>query len=274
MTKYTFLKKLAIASGIVTIAGMLLDYAVLPQVRHMAEFGTVSSPKYSIMLSRDRNKYGSLEKTIEDYDPQEKAKEIFKELTGKDFPKEYKIEFEYLPDNVGGMHKCIDKKIIINKKIKDIDQLLKTYLHEMGHVVAQHSEYSKKAKEDIRILEEACAYAFENAGTSNLYNNDPDLAERINDIWKRDLPYFISEDKGSHKTGAVVFIAANAVLKDHYKTFNYLATLKNSDLDNLDEDIKRKVKEYVNDTTKLSVDLHVLARSKLIQAIYSGLIDR
>jgi len=178
----------------------------------------------------------------------ELAKEIFNDLTGKEFPSFYKIMKENdMDDSRWGYHFYLLDKIAYRDVNKSGN--LRTILHEMGHMIAQHVEENLFSRDEA-MLEEACAYAFANAGLHELSNNKEMKSFALfsknefgDDMLNRAKKFYKGgDDFEKHNSGAALFLAALYTIGDPNKTFNYLATLKDTDLDNLDPKIKEMMK--------------------------------
>ncbi len=193
---------------------------------------------------------------------EELSKKIFKKLTGKDLPDIEISEEDIEKENIAGYHSAFEGKIAYEdlRYITNIN----TLLHEYGHACAQHDEELIRKifpsdsvpieKSFLTIaLEEACAYAFNNAGIDRLYEVDKKTAvlskigfeismfNLIKRFYKSDL-----KDNDPHYLGAELFYATRKVLKDPKEVFNYLAQLKDSNLENLLPEIKEEIKYQRN----------------------------
>ncbi len=244
------------------------------QQKWIEEFGTVEKPNYLIKRESTKLKQekhcpknisiNNLSKTnaqlyfeIKNIDEVEISKQVFEELTNKKFPNikingnrvlwETKRKGEY-----NFFTRSVDYNII------DKQNTLECLLHEFGHVIAQHDEYNyiksgniNNVRDDIHILEEASAYAFTNAGLYYLLNEKEincdtymltRLSEKLfNENQKKFLDTKNEDDKWKHREGMILFMVTYKYFnKDPYKTFNYLVSLKDSDLNNLHPEIKEK----------------------------------
>ncbi|MDD5133429.1 MAG: hypothetical protein PHD81_04325 [Candidatus Nanoarchaeia archaeon] len=238
--------------------------------------GTIEKPTYFIQESFVPLKDFSLFKKDEIII----AKETFNLLTGKEFPKAVDFEkINENPIKLGWVGRYYQDQLKIKYVDSGKGKNLDTLVHEMGHMMVQHDEiplenifslydelsYNFEKAEDIfklgknkRVLEEAAAYAYTNAvfdyllkqGVSQEKNKE--ISEGFQEIFEAKLffkiemesrtnTFYIKGNNEEHYKGAALFYATEKVIKNPYNTFNYLATLKDSDLNNLDYRIKEQM---------------------------------
>lgn len=164
------------------------------------------------------------------------AKEAFMELTGRKFPSNLKIEKEDIAFKDWVEYYSSLEGRIAYEDLSSADNFL-NLTHAFGHVCAQHDEkMTNQEIFEIRILEEACAYAFTRACLDYAYRQaktkelasigkflfEESILEKARSFYKEE------DDAFCHGAGAAHFIAAFQIFQDPYITSNYLATVKGS----------------------------------------------
>jgi len=188
-----------------------------------------------------------------DLDVETVSQDIFTALTGQPFPPSIEVikKEELEIEDILGYHNFFEDKVVYKREIM-IRKLL-TLFHEYGHVIAQHQEERfPLIFKDTRVLEEACAYAFTHAAIHKLAEYEE--FKSITPFCKREYDshliriaqnfYHGKDEKYHHGEGAAYVIAALQVMDaSPFEVFNYLSSIKNSDLSNIDSEIKTRVKE-------------------------------
>ena len=237
-------------------------------------FGTVVKPTYPITQGSSGNKdlqtlevmlesswkdndveleYQEYNKFVPSFNPRDKAKQLFKQLTGKKLEKiDFVVEREINKNLQYGYHSCVLGRISVrsNTTIRDFI----AHMHELGHAITQHQEEnitgpilslvsSKKHRKDVKALEEACGHANAAAGIDELYKTNPNEALMAKLVFEVEMQSLLREHQTKrwdpHAEGAAIYLATRHVLKDPKSTFNYISTLKDSDLSNLNTHIKQ-----------------------------------
>ena len=189
------------------------------------------------LLMKDINSIGDLLSGQEsvDFNPHQISMQLFQQLTGKSFPDNVNFVHEQQRQNVGGYHNPLGG-IISSKGIQNLGELM-ILLHEEGHVIAQQSEQNTRGltslfttiNPDVKVLEEACAYAFVDASARIL--TDENIATALKFYFESYISRFaqkyyendpVAEDE--HYPAAALFLATREVYDDPARTFNQLAT--------------------------------------------------
>ncbi len=244
------------------------DHQELPDRRELSpdykeKFGTVEAPTYSIVVSFDAQgvydalllidhvttasirhirsyEYKPLLKQIESLEPEQMADDLFYARTRKPFPDSVTVQKEDLPKDRVGQHDAFLNKVSYEKQEKVGE--LSTLLHEYGHVITQHQEQW----EDLSSV-------------------------AMNDWEERNVSHILeyaqgNDDEHYHNEGYALTVATFQVLEDPYATFTYLATLENSDLENLDPKIVAQMNannSLLRQYTSKSEDRHSQASGRV-----------
>ncbi len=192
------------------------------------------------------------------FEPQEYMRMIFCDLTSNDFPSSVIFVHEEQREGIDGYHSPLENKIS-SEGFQNIRELL-VLLHEAGHLVAQHSESYVRERIsymwfrdnprlfEVKILEEACAYAFTDAGIRALsaHTQDSDTALLLKIHFESEMrhladKYFAGETDNEHYGSAALFYAARRILQNPCQVFNTLATVNESLLANVPEEISQEL---------------------------------
>jgi len=186
--------------------------------------------------------------------PQELAIQDFEGLIGLDFPQNIQFVHEDQSEGVGGYHEAI-RGIISSEGGEDIMEYL-ILLHEGGHAAAQHSEQLACGKvtglfrednTDSSVIEEACAMAFMGAGIQRRYSTDEEFASLAKFVFEAKIHGQVHRhyegEIDEHYQAAHVYLATREVLQDPQEVFNCLATLQDSSLENLSDEIQQRMQE-------------------------------
>lgn len=191
-------------------------------------------------------------------DEQALAMTLFTELTGQPLPDvELKME-EKLGEGTAGYHSPLEGKIAY-KDLRTIHNLI-TLLHEEGHLVAQHSEQAYKGlihgnlfgiHPEVKALDEACAFAFCDAGLHALPKSNEQLAKLSKFFFESYLLKEITAyyeggctSQEEHERGVAIYLAARAVYNDPAQTFNALATVQGSTINHLDSRVRQEMQSH------------------------------
>ncbi|MBI4017278.1 MAG: hypothetical protein HY363_06320 [Candidatus Aenigmarchaeota archaeon] len=170
-----------------------------------------------------------------DFDPHQISMQLFQQLTGKSFPENVHFVHEQQRQNIGGYHRFSDG-VISSKGIQNLEELM-VLLHEEGHAIAQQGEQNARGltmlfttiNSDLKVLEEACAYAFVDAGARILA--DENISTTLKFYFEAYISRFAQKyyendpvAENEHYPAAALFLATREVYNDPARTFNQLAT--------------------------------------------------
>ena len=163
----------------------------------------------------------------------DRAKGLYKIITGRDAPKGIKLSIEN-PEHGDaiGTHSFLEKKI----KSEDASyaRTLSTLMHELGHDAEQHSESTyyqlfgrlKLRTNELTVRSEACAYTLQIASSD--YEEDPNLSKIMNVLNVMNMKYFVEDwfrgEQQPHRRAMAVADAAITHFGNAKDAFNYLAT--------------------------------------------------
>ncbi len=180
-----------------------------------------------------------------------KSKELFKKMTGKDWPSNLEANIEEIEEEkVAGTHNHITGEIKSEKR--SYPRTLSILMHESGHAASQQNEQefydslnilTVRHRRGTDIMEEASAYAFQIASA---YYDDTDSKERIGEnliSLKGFIESYFNGDRETHREAAALAEAAVEYFQCPKKAFNYLATTRYENVDPKIREIIDKAKE-------------------------------
>ncbi len=174
------------------------------------------------------------------------AKKVFAALTGKEMPAIVTYTADLKQKGIVGLQEGTH---ISYKNCGPLENLL-TLFHENSHEAALSSEtFGVSMPKDSHVLEEACAYAGAHACLHWMSQQDElkNLAKKGSISFDYELVdqvrkfAFGQEDEWRHYEAMSVFLAAEQVFENPYETFNYLQTVKDGSLKNLNARIVHKM---------------------------------
>lgn len=169
--------------------------------------------------------------------PEEYIRGLVEALTHRKLPDEVKFHIgEIAERGIIGLSNFVKQEIIAEDG--DYVYTTLTFAHEAGHLLAQHHEdfagctQQNRSLHEVRIWEEACAYAFQFTAASHMCTRHPEYAERAEqtsrDCHFENLIAFYTMGKVAdpHPEGMAIFDAAWEELGSCAAAYNYLSSHK------------------------------------------------
>jgi len=213
-----------------------------------------------------------------------RSKELFKKITGKEWPSNLDINIKEIEDEkVAGNYSHILGKIKSEKR--SYPRTLGIIMHEAGHAASQHDEqdfYDSlnlltariNQKRETNIIEEAAAYAFQIASA---YYEEKEISQEmiIEELisQKSLIESYFNSDNEIHREAAALAESAVEYFQCPKKAFNYLATTRYENVDPKIREIIEKAKEQyrlnpiykdqIKEYTEKAKGIHESLKSKL-----------
>lgn len=164
-------------------------------------------------------------------DVKERAKRLFRKMTGREVPADTRLDIEDIADQeLAGFYSSQKGEAVA--KDASYASTLSVFIHELGHLACQQADefriknYPNPCDRKALVIDEAAAYAFQFAG--QFFEENDDLKKHMSLLsicGKEDLiEEFFNEEQEYHREALALADAAVTHFQDPVKAYNYLAT--------------------------------------------------